>query len=345
MKSSYDVLIAGGGVVGCAIARELSKYRISAALAEREADVSLGTSCRNSGVLHSGINYKPGTMRAKLAVRGNSMMDSLCRDLKVKIRRIGKLTVALTKDDLPGLERIHAQGLANGVPGLEVIGPERMRQIQPDVEGIAALWSPSSAIISPYGLTIALAENAKANGVDVLLNCEVTGIEVLPDGAGFAVKNSRGEKTLCRVFINAAGLFADKICEMAGIRDYRIYPCRGEYYVLDKRLNGSLKTLIYPTPNPKNPGLGIHLTPTVDGNILIGPSADYQDSPYWTGNRPLTMASLRTEGQKLMNGIRVSDYIRSFAGLRAKQTPPEVGGNADFVIELRKWCAAWSDGI
>lgn len=335
MKSSYDVLIAGGGVVGCAIARELSKYRISAALAEREADVSLGTSCRNSGVLHSGINYKPGTMRAKLAVRGNSMMDSLCRDLKVKIRRIGKLTVALTKDDLPGLERIHAQGLANGVPGLEVIGPERMRQIQPDVEGIAALWSPSSAIISPYGLTIALAENAKANGVDVLLNCEVTGIEVLPDGAGFAVKNSRGEKTLCRVFINAAGLFADKICEMAGIRDYRIYPCRGEYYVLDKRLNGSLKTLIYPTPNPKNPGLGIHLTPTVDGNILIGPSADYQDSPYWTGNRPLTMASLRTEGQKLMNGIRVSDYIRSFAGLRAKQTPPEVGGNADFVIEDR----------
>jgi glycerol-3-phosphate dehydrogenase len=335
MKDSYDVLIAGGGVVGCAIARELSKYRISVGLAEKEADVSLGTSCRNSGVLHSGINYKPGTLRAKLAVRGNAMMDGLCRDLKVKIRRIGKLTVALTKDDLPGLERIHAQGAANGVPGLEVIGPERMRQIQPDVEGIAALWSPSSAIISPYGLTIALAENALANGADILLNWEVAGIEVLPDGGGFAVKNSRGKMARCKVFINAAGLFADKICAMAGIRDYRIYPCRGEYYVLDKRLSGSLKTLIYPTPNPKNPGLGIHLTPTVDGNILIGPSADYQDSPYWTGNVALTMASLRAEGQKLMNGIRVSDYIRSFAGLRAKQTPPEVGGNADFVIEDR----------
>ena len=161
MRTAYDVAIVGGGVVGCAIARELSKYRVNVCLLERELDVSLGTSCRNSGVLHSGINYKPGTLRAKLAVRGNAMMDDLCRDLKVKLKRIGKLTVALDKDDLPGLERIFAQGKANGAPGLEIIDQKRMREIQPDVEGIAALWSPSSSIISPYGLTIALAENAR----------------------------------------------------------------------------------------------------------------------------------------------------------------------------------------
>ena len=334
MRDFYDAVIAGGGVVGCAIARELSKYDASVCLVEREADVSMGTSCRNSGVLHSGINYKPGTLRAKLSVRGNALMDDLCRRLKVKIRRLGKLTVALNEDDLPGLERIYAQGQANGVPGLEIIGPREMSRIQPDVQGIAALWSPTSAIISPYGLTIALAENAQANGADILLNWEVTGLERL-NGGGFAVKNARGEKVLCKVFINAAGLFADKVCRMAGIDEYRIYPCRGEYYVLDRRLDGRLKTLIYPTPNPRNPGLGIHLTPTVDGNILIGPSADYQESPYWTGNCALTLAQLRAEGVKLLSGIRVSDYIRSFSGLRAKQTPPEVGGNADFVVEDR----------
>lgn len=335
LKTDYDVVVVGGGVVGCAVARGLAQYRIGACLVERELDVSLGTSCRNSGVLHSGINYKPGTLRAELAVRGNAMMDDLCRDLKVKIRRIGKLTVALDRDDLPGIERLHAQGQANGVPGLEIIGPTRMRQIQPDVQGIAALWSPTSAIISPYGLTIALAENAKANGVDIRLDWPVANVNVLPQGRGFEVRNDRGDMLTCRVLVNAAGLFAAKICEMVGIGDYRIYPCRGEYYVLDKRLGGSLRTLIYPTPNPKNPGLGIHLTPTVDGNILIGPSADYQDSLRWTGNEAPVMASLRDEGLKLLPDIHVSDYIRTFAGLRAKRTPPEVGGNADFVIEDR----------
>lgn len=322
-------------MVGCAVARRLAQYRIGVCLVERELDVSLGTSCRNSGVLHSGINYKPGTLRAELAVRGNAMMDNLCRDLKVKIRRIGKLTVALDKNDLPGIERLHAQGRANGVPGLEIIGPARMRQIQPDVQGIAALWSPTSAIISPYSLTIALAENAKTNGVDIRLDWPVANVNVLPRGRGLEVKNDCGDTLTCRVLVNAAGLYAAKICEMVGIRDYRIYPCRGEYYVLDKRLDGSLRTLIYPTPDPENPGLGIHLTPTVDGNILIGPSADYQDSSFWTGNKALVMASLRNEGLRLLPDIRVSDYIRTFSGLRAKRTPPEVGGNADFVIEDR----------
>ena len=335
MRTAYDVAIIGGGVVGCAIARELSKYRVNVCLLERELDVSLGTSCRNSGVLHSGINYKPGTLRAKLAVRGNAMMDELCRDLKVKIKRIGKLTVALDKDDLPGLERIYEQGKANGAPGLEIIDPKQMREVQPDVEGIAALWSPSSSIISPYGLTIALAENAKSNGVDFRLNWEVCGVEILHENGGFVLKNMRGETVTTKVLVNSAGLFSAKVCEMAGIHDYHIYPCRGEYYVLDKRLDGTLRTLIYPTPNPRNPGLGIHLTPTVDGNILIGPSADYQDSPYWTGNVAPTMASLREEGLKLLPDIRVSDYIRNFSGLRAKQTPPDVGGNADFVVEDR----------
>lgn len=334
MRMDYDVLIVGGGVVGCAVARELSKYRISVGLLEKEPDVSLGTSCRNSGVLHAGFNYTPGTLRARLCVRGNAMMDELCRDLKVKIKRIGKMTIALDESDMPALERLKAQGDANGVPGLEIISPERMNAIQPGVQGFAALWSPTSSIISPFGLTIALAENACANGAEIRLGWRAASVCRI-DAGGFEVKNDAGECLTCRVLVNAAGVFADEVCRMAGITNYRIYPCRGEYYVLDKRLDGSLKTLLYPTPRPHEPGLGIHLTPTVDGNILIGPSANYQQSPVWYGNKAEVMESLRKEGARLLPTIRMSDYIRSFSGIRAKQTPPEVGGNADFVVEDR----------
>jgi glycerol-3-phosphate dehydrogenase len=172
-SEAYDVVIAGAGVVGCAAARELSRYGVRTAVAEKEPDVSMATSCRNSGVLHSGINYKPGTNRASLSVRGNAMMDDLCAELKVPIRRIGKLTIALDEHDLSGLHNQREQGLANGVPGMEIMNRETMRRVQPGVDGILGLWTPTSAIISPYGLTIALAENAHANGVDFFLSCRI----------------------------------------------------------------------------------------------------------------------------------------------------------------------------
>lgn len=334
MRQKYDVLIIGGGVVGCAIARELSRFRIQAALLEKEMDVGLGTSCRNSGVLHGGFNYLPGTLRALLDVKGNAMMDDLCRDLKVKIRRIGKLTVALDEEDEVTLRRLLEQGEANGVPGLELIGPERMQTLQPGVEGSMALYSPTSSIISPYGLTIGLAENALANGVDFHLGQRVTSLSPLA-GQGWEVRTSSGETFTTSVIINSAGLFAADICRMAGISEYAIYPCRGEYYVLDKRLDGTLKTLIYPAPKKNAPGLGIHLTPTVDGNILIGPSAEYLDDPENYACTSGVMEALRLEGKELLPEIRMTDFIRNFAGVRAKQSPPSEGGNRDFVIEDR----------
>ena len=333
--SGYDVLIVGGGVVGCAIARELSRYRLKIAVVERELDVGLGTSCRNSGVLHAGFNYAPGSLRASLVVRGNALMDDLCRDLKVKIKRIGKLTVALDKEDEAILHRLKEQGEANGVPGLELVGPERMRSLQPGVEGFLALHSPSSAIVSPYGLTVGLAENAHANGARFFLGRRV--VSVSPQGgSGWRVGTDAGEELTSRVVVNSSGLFAAEVSRLAGIRDYAVYPCRGEYYVLDKRLAGTLQTLVYPAPRKDSPGLGVHLTPTVDGNILVGPSAEYLDDPEDTGCSAPVMRELRREGQSLMAGIRMTDYIRSFSGIRPKRTPPEVGGNADFVIEDRE---------
>lgn len=336
---TYDVIIIGAGVVGNAIARELAKYRLKTAVLEKEADVGFGTSSRNSGVLHSGINYKPGTLRAVLSVQGNAMMDQLCADLKVKIKRIGKLTVALDEEELPDIERLMKQGTANNVPGLEFMDNARMQQIQPGVQGIKGLWSPTTAIISPYGLTIALAENAHANGVDFHLNTAVSAIS--KDAAGFLVATADGRQFACKMLVNAAGLYAGVISELAGVTEsnnhdsVKIYPCRGEYYVLDKRLDGSLKTLLYPAPSPKHAGLGIHLTPTVDGNILIGPSAQYipEDTPEDYASTVGIMADLRKEGEELLHGIQMSDFIRNFAGCRAKRTPPSVGGNADFIIE------------
>ena len=335
MQKGYDVTIIGGGIIGCAIARELSRYDLSVSLIEKESDVGLGTSCRNSGVIHSGINYKPGSTRAEVDVRGNELMDGLCRDLKVRMKRIGKLTVASDDKDIPTLFRLKEQGEANGVPGLEILDQEGMQKIQPGVGGVMALFSPTSGIVCPYGLTIGLAENALDNGVHFYLGQEVSSIETLSAG-GFLVETKSGDRFQAKVLINAAGLFADAVCRMAGIEDYRIYPCRGEYYVLDKRLDGTIRTLIYPAPRVDEPGLGIHLTPTVDGNILIGPSAEYIEEHEDYACTADVMRSLREEGHDLLPDLRMSDFIRNFSGVRPKLTPPEVGGNRDFVIEDRK---------
>lgn len=329
----FDVLIIGAGVVGCAIARELSRFSVRIGVFEKESDVALGTSCRNSGVVHSGINYAPGTLRAILNVRGNRMMDALCADLKVPLKRLGKLTVALNEADLPGLSRQYEQGQANGVPGMEFMDNATMQRIQPGIAGILGLWTPSSGIISPYGLAIALAENAHANGVSFLLGEEVSSITHA--GGVFTVSSQNGRKVTARVVINSAGLHADEIGRMAGLAYKKIWACRGEYYVLDKRLNGSLSTLIYPVPGSNDPGLGIHLTPTVDGNILIGPSATYipgEDREDYRTTRNI-MEDLRREGLRLLPNLMASDFIRSFSGNRPKQVPPEVGGNDDFTIE------------
>ena len=335
----YDAVIIGAGVVGCAVARELSRFDIKIAVIEKEPDVGWGTSCRNSGVLHSGINYEPGTRRAALSVLGNSMMDGLCSDLGVSLRRTGKLTIALDENDLPGLEKLYGQGEANGVPGMELLDNEAMRRIQPGVEGILGLWTPTSAIISPYGLTIALAENARENGVDFYLSNEVISIRKNLSGVfEISTRNAATGKqnfVETRTLVNSAGLYSDAVSRMLGVDGGAIYPCRGEYFILDKRLEGALRTLLYPVPGPNDPGLGIHLTPTVDGNILIGPSADYipddRREDYSTAMPVLD--ALRREGQRILPSLGASDYIRNFSGNRPKQTPPDVGGNADFTIE------------
>ncbi len=334
MTKQHDVIIIGAGVVGNAIARELSRFHLDVAVVEKELDVAMGTSSRNSGVIHSGIHYKPGTLRAQLNVAGNAMMTDLCRELKVKIQYIGKLTVAQDDADLKELERLKEQGEINGVPGLEILDAGEMQRRQPGVGGIKALWSPTTGIICPYGLTIALAENALANGVVFYLGRTVQSLS--RSNGRFSLTTSTGEHFTAPIVINAAGLNADQICRMLGIEEYRIYPCRGEYLILDKRLQGSLSVLVYPAPRKGKAGLGIHLTNTVDGNILIGPSNEYVGAPNDYACTAEIMTQLKKEGHELLPELSTSDFIRNFSGLRPKQVPPEIGGFKDFVIESRK---------
>jgi len=332
--AQYDVVIVGAGVVGCAIARELSKFQLKVLVVEKELDVGMGTSSRNSGVIHSGIHYSPGSLRAKLNVQGNFMFEELCKALKVKMSYIGKLTVAQDDEEIKTLYHLKEQGEANGVPGMEILPPEKMELIQPGVQGKLALYTPSTGIVCPYTFTIRLAESAHLNGVKFLLGTQVTGIT--RDGETFQISTHRGDRLTTRVLINSAGLYSDAICRMLGIDEYKIYPCRGEYLILDKRFGHYLKTLVYPTPHHGKAGLGIHLTKTVDENILIGPSNEYVEEAEDIRTTKEIMGLLIEEGKRLLPGLSTSDVIRSFSGLRAKQTPPQVGGFKDFVIERRR---------
>ena len=331
-QQKYDVIIIGAGVVGSVIALELSRYDISAAVLEKHLDVGQETSSRNSGVVHAGFNYTPDELRGKLCVKGNEMLHSLAESLGVEFDAIGKLTIAKDEEDIKTLHRLKEQGEANGVPGLEIVSSETINKIEPAASGLAALYSPASSIINPYQLTINAAETALFNGIDFFLNTEVTKIEKAEDN--FIIKTSSGEFS-SSVLINCAGLYSDKVCRMLDINDYKIYPCKGEYYILDRQKSGFIKTLLYPTPRKNEPGLGIHLTPTTRGNIMVGPSAEYCSLCNDYSCTRNILSELVKEGTTADNSITPGDFIRHFSGLRPKLTPPEVGGNADFVIEDR----------
>ena len=242
-------------------------------LLEKEDDVGWGISCRNSGVVHAGFNSKPGTLMAKFCVEGNKSFAELCNQLDVPYKKIGKLVVAKKKEEIKGLQKLKQQGDTNGVNNLQIINLNEVKRLEPNIEGIAALYSPETAITSPYLLTIALAENALDNGVSFFLNTEVESITRL-NNSRFKIITNKREFTSSYV-INSAGLYGDKIARMVGINNYRLYPCRGEYHILDKNVSWLINHLIYPVPQAGAGGLGIHLTPTIDGNILIGPSNEY----------------------------------------------------------------------
>jgi len=322
------VLIIGGGITGTAIARELSKYNVDVTLIEKEKDISFGGSTKaNTAIIHAGYDDKPGTMAAKLCKRGNALWMRLASELSIPFRRIGSLVIALNDDEISILERLMKRGNINSVQGLRIIMDKKLFDMEPNLNrrAVAGLYAPSAGVISPYEAAIALAENARMNGVSILLETEATGI-LIKGGEVEAVQTSRG-KIHTRYVINAAGLFADEISAMAGIDDFKIIPRKGEYLIYDKNLGNLVKHVLFPIPSSISKGITV--TPTVDGNIIAGPTAhDVKDK---------RDASTTLDGfEEVLRGAcklvpclstRRDAIISSFSGLRAQ---PSTG---DFIIK------------
>ena len=326
----FDVAIIGGGAVGSAVAYLLSAYDLQVAVIEKEPDVALGTSGRNSAVVHAGFNNRPGSLMAELCVEGNLGFAALCRTLDVPYRRTGKLVVGFGDEDARALEALLRTGEQNGCVGLSLIDGAAVREREPYVSATMAMLSENTAGINPTPYNIHLAECAAQNGVAYLLGREVTGIR--RQGGTFFV--TAGEETVQADFlVNAAGLFADRVSAMAGDPSYTIYPCRGEYYLLDKAAGERVAMPVYPVPRPGVGGLGVHLTPTVDGNVLIGPSAEYVTGREDTATTPAMLDRLWQEAAALHGGLDRRDIIGAYAGVRAKLVAKGQANYGDFVIE------------
>lgn len=335
MNKTYDVIIIGAGAVGCAIARELSRYSIRVLVLEKECDVAYGTSGRMSGVVHAGFNNKTGTLMAKFCVEGNRGFEAICRELDIPYKKTGKVLVAFDQDDMKALEGIIARGITNGCEGLRLVGEEEIRSIAPGIGGVGGMVSENTAIFDPFEFCIAHAENAMDNGVEFKFNSEV--IDISKEAGKFAVKTVTGDYT-CSFIVNSAGLYCDKISAMLGIDKYKIYPCRGQYYILDKIAKELLDIPAYPVPKPGIGGLGVHLTPTIDGNIIIGPSAEYQDEPDDYSTTQEVMEKLFSEAKALLPAIEKKYIIGNYCGIRPKQAPPGEGGFRDFIIKEEEEC-------
>lgn len=325
----YDVLVIGAGVVGCAIARELSKYRLRVAVLEKELDVGTGNSSRNTGMLHAGFTYKPGSLKAICAVEGNREFDQVAEELDVPFKRTGKLVVGFTDTDMNNIMKFKRIGEQNSVPGLEMIDRRRMDELDPSAGGEFAMYSPTSGILDPMQYTIALAENACHNGVDFLFGRPVTGIE--RKSGGFEV-TARHERYSTRWIVNSAGAYSVKISEMLGIHGHTTKGFKGEYYVLDKKAGANLTIPIYPAPN-ENGGFATHATITVDGNVLVGPDSYITEELEDYAVTREHLAGLVADGLKMFSEIKPEYFIRTFAGIRWKRIDPSTGAVLDFSLE------------
>ena len=324
----YDILIIGGGVVGTAVARELSKYDLSIALFEKETDVASGTSKANSGIIHAGYNASKDTLKGRLNIKSNPMFDQIASDLKVPFNRIGSLVVGHSQEDKEKLILEKEKSMAQTDIDLRIIEKDELREKEPDLaeNAIVALYAPDAGIISPYKLTIAQAENAANNGVDIFLETKVE--EVLHENDYIkGIKTNQG-RYHGSIVINAAGLYADKIAATVG-ENYEIVPRKGEYNLFDKKFGSLVNHVIFPMPSEKSKG--ILITPTVDGNLLLGPNSYVIENK---DNLEVTEEGLNeiwNGGKKLYPSLPGNGIISSFAGLRA--TLPAEPFNDDFKIE------------
>ena len=317
-----DVAIIGCGVIGAASAYELSHYRLQTAVFEAENDVADCTTKANSAILHAGYDPEPGTQMARLNVEGSALAKEICARLDVPYRQCGSLVLALSPEELPHLQKLYENGIANGVPGIRLLSAEETLAMEPNLAPnvVGALYAPSAAIVSPWEFALAMAEVAVRNGVELHRSCPVTRIEKTAGGWALTTPSGIVET---RYIINAAGISAQAVHDMAAPHKFTIQPTRGEYYLLDKSEGSRVHHVIFQCPNEN--GKGVLVAPTVHGNLIVGPNADPVEGDD-TACTAAGLAFVSAAARRSVPSIRFSESIRNFAGVRANVD------TGDFVI-------------
>ncbi len=322
----FDVAIIGAGTTGASIARLLSAYNLSVALVERWQDVSFGVSKANSGIIHAGFHHNPSTLKARLEVQGNFMFDRLQSELGFPFRRVGILVVAFSPEELKIVESLYDRGIANGVPQLEIVGRERILELEPKLNGdtVGGLWAPTGGIIEPYRFVFALVENARKNGVKLFTDWKLTAAQRA--GGHWQLISEQGEILEARRVVNAAGLYADEVSAMFGAEEFHIIPRKGEEFLMDHNAPGFPNHVIFPVP-AKN-SKGVLVIPTVEGTMMVGPTAVEIEEKDDLSTTPDNLHRVFALAARMVPAISKRDIITSFAGLR-----PTLPGD-DFYIDI-----------
>ena len=312
----YDVIIIGAGVSGAAVARELSRYRVKACVLEKEVDVCCGTSKANSAIIHAGYDAEPGTLKAWLNVRGNEMMEKLSEELDFPFKRTGSLVICRDEEGMPALRRLYDKGIENGVPDLKILDREEVLKMEPNVadDVYATLYAPTAGIVCPFSLNIALAENAYMNGIDFKFDTEVQ--EIVRIEKGYEIRTDNGTFQT-RYVVNAAGVYADKFHNMVSRKKIHITPRRGDYCLLDKNAGSHVGRTIFTLPTKY--GKGVLVTPTVHGNLLVGPTAIDVEDKEGTNTTAAGLDELIIKAGQSVKDLPMRQVITSFAGLRAHE--------------------------
>lgn len=322
----YDIAIIGGGVIGCSIARELSKYKIKTIVIEKDSDVSCGATKANSGIIHGGYDAKHGTKKGYFSRRGNILFDELDKELNFGFEKIGSLVLAFDNEEIKTLSKIIENGKKNKVENLKIIGREELLQLEPNIgEAIGALYCQGAGIVSPYEYCIALAENAISNGVEFKFNSKVDNIE--KENNIYTIKTILGE-VKSKLVINAAGVNSDIISNMINKEYFHIIPRKGEYLIYTKGYGDKVNHVVFQCPNEK--GKGVLVTPTYHNNLMVGPDAQIMDDKYDTSTNIDNLFDIIDKAEKSIPHLENKKIIRSFAGTRATSSLH------DFIIEETK---------
>jgi len=323
----YDVVVVGGGIIGGAILRELTRYRLKVCLLEKQSDVAMGQSRANSGIVHAGFDAPVGSLKAKFNVLGNAMMENYAKELSVKFKRNGSLVVAFSAEDMVTLSELKARGEENGVTDLKILDADSLFELEPNISknALGALYAPTGGIVCPYKLTVAVVGNAMDNGADLYTNFEVSSIS--GKFGDFTISSQDGQNVKTKIIINCAGIGCQKIANLAGDYSFTIGGRKGEYILLDRECENFVKQTLFFTPSKK--GKGILVSPTVDGNIILGPTAkEVDDANVLTSEEGLK--EVQEKASKMCENVPFGQTITSFAGTRA------FCDRHDFIIEESK---------